>query len=179
MIHVSPEQFKCAFLAAVEKKEAELLSAWQLAGIYTQKIVEMLPIMAEALGLSVYNEYYKIDAIFYEEKDQEHFKANATYAKYIAIALEHENEAKQSETEVNKLQFLNTPLKVLITYPGDKGENHYLSRYAKIIQWADVFGDIATKRKQLVIFGSLDGGRTKWSFHVYSSDGVAGTFAYI
>ena len=44
-------------------------------------------------GVKAYCEkdYYWLDAIFCEEGDSVHFAADRVYAKYISVALEHEN----------------------------------------------------------------------------------------
>ena len=41
-------------------------------------------------------------------------------------------------------------------------ESFYFDRYTQIIQGADLFGDIATLRRQLVIFGSLSDQTITW-----------------
>jgi hypothetical protein len=121
------------------------------------------------LNLKIYNgDYYTLDAIFYDEKDVHNFPEHTTYAKYIVIALEHENRLCGTQVEINKLQLFNAPLKVLITYSNDEKEKErYLEMFKNVIKDADVFGDISTSRKQLVVFGSCDGTTTNWSFHVY------------
>ena len=173
MVKKEPQEFKKAFLEALPIKESEIISNWK--GPLTQFTTTMrdfLPEIASILSLNLYNgDYYTIDAIFYEDKDVDHFSPDRTYAKYIAIALEHENRLSGTESEINKLQLFNVPLKVLITYASDDERDNYLSTYSNIIENADVFGDISTLRKQLVIFGSCDGNNTNWSFHVYNSGG--------
>jgi hypothetical protein len=65
----------------------------------------------------------------------------------------------------------NAPLKVLITYVAEGAETESLLRkYEAIIGDSDVFSDIATLRKQLVILGSPQAVRD-WRFYVYESDG--------
>ena len=139
---------------------------------FTETMRELLPIIADDLDVRVYNsDYYTLDAIFYHDKDDEHFPRTSVYAEYIAIAFEHENRVIGSEAEINKLQLFNAPLKVLVTYAGDQAKDYYLARYEKIIQQADIFRDIPTKKRQLVIFGTCDGNRTQWTFHVYTGNG--------
>jgi len=63
-------------------------------------------------------------------------------------------------------------LKVLITYAQDSTvRNFHLTRYAKIVQGADLFGDFATLRRQLVIFGSIANDVITWHFYAYESSG--------
>jgi len=166
---VLPEQFKEAFLKVITAKDAEIVSIWRgPLSPFTKKMRELLPDIASHLGLNIYNdEYYTLDAVFYEEKDTMHFSADYTFAKYIAVALEHENRLMGTEIEINKLQLFNAPLKVLITYAEEDQKKKYLDIYSRIISEADVFGDISTHKKQLVIFGQCDGTRSEWSFHVY------------
>lgn len=173
VIQVSPHQFKKAFLTAIAEYDKEIVSAWRgRQASFTALIRSTFPMLASELGLKVYNrDYYTLDAVFYTEKDEQHFNPDATYVKYIAVALEHENQVIGSEAEINKLQLFNVPLKVLITYAEGDSREYYLDRYAKIIQEADVFGDFSTARKQLVIFGRCDGLSACWSFYVYSSSG--------
>ena len=116
----------------------------------------IFPRIAQKLGLqSFHTDYYTLDAIFYEGKDVEHFSENTTYAKYISVAIEHENIASTTHIEMNKLQLFNTPLKVLIAYAAAGAEtDKLLDRYLKIMRAADVFDDVATLRRQLVVFGT-------------------------
>jgi hypothetical protein len=65
----------------------------------------------------------------------------------------------------------NAPLKVFITYVAEGAETEsLLGKYEAIIRDADVFNDIATVRKQLVILGFPQAAR-EWRFYVYESDG--------
>ncbi len=169
MIIITPKKFKKAFLEVVESKSKVLSDLWYGHAIaFTKKMREFFPKIASRLKLNIYNkDYYTLDAIFYEEKDAR-FSAKSTYAKYIAIALEHENAVGSSIAEMNKLQLFNSPLKVLITYVSKENQkDKYLQEYSAIIKDADVFGDISTQKKQLVILGFRNESEVKWSFHVY------------
>ena len=86
--------------------------------------------------------------------------------------MEHENYARGSCNEMNKLQLFNSPLKVLITYarPGFGLEEH-LERYTKIVRWADAFGDFTIHRRQLVVFGDMPLGIPEWRGYAYESNG--------
>ena len=65
----------------------------------------------------------------------------------------------------------NAPLKVLITYVAEGAEAEaLLGKSEAIIKDSDIFNDIATQRKQLVILGSPQTVRG-WRFYVYESDG--------
>ena len=65
----------------------------------------------------------------------------------------------------------NAPLKVLITYVAEGAETEsLLGKYEAVIREADVFNDISTLRKQLVVIGTPQAVR-EWRFYVYESDG--------
>ena len=170
---VSPLQFKNAFRDVVITREADILHCWSSGSQFTHLVrTTILPQVAANLGLEVYSEkdYYWLDAIFYEEMDTVHFGSEKTYAKYIAVALEHENIPINTAIEMNKLQLFNAPLKVLITYAGGSNAEKLLERYAKIVAGADVFSDFTTERRQLVIFGQpgcSPPAQMKWTYHAY------------
>jgi hypothetical protein len=96
---------------------------------------------------------------------------HATYAKWISVALEHENSGAHSYETMNKLQLFNTPLKVLITYAAEGTDaDSLLRKYERIMAAADVFNDFANLRQQLVILGTP---KTvgEWRFYQYECDG--------
>ena len=176
MIRVTPLQFKDSFLKVVSTKpmDSQLVALWSLETPYTKLILEeVLPNIATELGISTWDsDYYFLDSIFYAELDEHHFGPDANYAKCVNIAMEHEHIIDGTEVEMNKLQLFNTPLKVLITYAADETQRvHYLNRYAKILQGADIFGDFATLRRQLVVFGSRSGQVVTWHFYAYEPTG--------
>lgn len=126
--------------------------------------------VAKELELLPYTEkdYYWLDAIFCEAYDHVHFPENSRYAKYIVVAIEHENDCDSSVIEMNKLQIYNAPLKVLITYcDSDKKTEEQLAKYSIIMNDADVFSDFDYLRRQLVIFGRLKGPIVDWNYYVY------------
>ena len=174
MIRITPQQFKDAFLQVVSNAQTDLLTRWDAAKDYTSFMRETIfPALAPLLGVKVYSgDYYTLDCIYFTERDTEHFGAHTTYATHLNIALEHENDIRGSATEVNKLQLFNAPLKVLITYCHDASErDFYLQRYNKILRAADIFGDIATLRRQLVIFGTRHDSSINWHFYAYEPSG--------
>jgi hypothetical protein len=119
---------------------------------------EILPPTAERLGLKHWcqGDYNQMDAVYFEGADREHF-ASGSYAKALSVVIEHENvPGRRTFVEMNKLQHYNTPLKVFIGYAVDGRDAAISLRgYAEIIRDSDIFGDIATHRRQLVIFGEL------------------------
>ena len=174
MKQITPNQFKEAFLSAVSSVRPDVIALWDAKRDYTALMLDIVfPKIAAELNISVFNgDYYHLDSIFYSERDAEHFGSTAIYATCISIAMEHENDPTHSAVEMNKLQLFNAPLKVLITYAGTPDlRRFYLDRYTKIIQSADIFGDFATLRRQLVIFGSLAEQTVTWHFHLFGASG--------
>ena len=115
MIRISPLQFKDAFLKVVSTKpmDSQIVALWSLETPYTKLILEeVLPNIATELGISTWDsDYYFLDSIFYAELDEHHFGPDATYAKCVNIAMEHEHIIDGTEVEMNKLQLFNTPRK--------------------------------------------------------------------
>ncbi len=176
MIRISPQQFKDAFLKVVSAKamDSQIVALWNSETAYTRLMLEdVFPAIATGLGISTWDSaYYYLDSIFYAELDEHHFGPDTAYAKCVNIAMEHEHIIEGTEVEMNKLQLFNTPLKVLITHATDEAQRvHYLDRYTKILQGADIFGDFATLRRQLVIFGSRSGQVVTWHFYAYEPAG--------
>jgi hypothetical protein len=173
---VTPTRFAGLLRDVLMEHGDSLASLWSKPGSeYTGYMRStILKEVGQKLGLESYCwDYYTLDAIYFAERDSEHFSQRATYAKFIAVAVEHENVAATTPVEMNKLQLFNAQLKVLITYPKSDGQRNVLiSKYNKIIKGADFFGDTATLRRQLVVFGRLSDGKPIWEFLVYQSDGL-------
>lgn len=176
MLVIAPERFKEAFQAAVITSEPEMLECWTDCTPFTSLIRgRVLPAIAANLGLRVYCErdYFWLDAIFYEEMDTLHFGEDSRWVKYISIALEHENSGTSSIEEMNKLQLFNTPLKVLVTYARPSAREELLKKFSRILLDADVFDDFSTRRKQVVVFGGMQGGHVEWTFYIYRDGSFA------
>ena len=172
MIRTSPEQFRSAFAEAVE--DAARRGDTVFAGAYkesTKAIRERLfPAIATRLGLNCYSkDLYTLDSVFYGQLDKTNFP-KGNYPKYIAVALEHENNSKASHEEIWKLQLFNAPLKVLIVYHPETSTEELLSKYTSIIRDADIFGDIPTLRRQLVIIGTPVTAEN-WRYYAYETGG--------
>ena len=166
---VLPVDFYRAFLQVASKAVPSLMEVWSKYRDFTKLMrSDIFPKIADLLGLCCYSsDYYTLDGIFYAETGTKHFRSGTTYAKSIAVALEHENDPVGTATEMNKLQLINTPLKVLITYPWrDEHAQKLLESYAGIVTAADIFRDIATLRRQLVIFG-FPGESPRWQAFTY------------
>lgn len=172
----SPADFYGAFLQVVRQQEPNLLETWEKTPQYTAAMFSCFPAIAELLGFCCYiRDYFGLDTIFYQEKDISHFPEHWNYAKFISVALEHENESTGTAEEMNKLQLFNAPLKVLITYPSKTNSEFLLKTYSEIISAADVFEDVSSIRRQLVIFGVREDQKIKWTGFEY----VNGSFQNI
>jgi len=171
---ITPRDFRNAFVAVMKAEHDNFRTAVGFESkSYTYYVrSNIFPKIAKQLGLMAWNkEYYTLGGIFYEERGTNSSGNYTAYAKWISVALEHESKASKTHEELNKLQCFNVPLKVLITYAAEGAETEsLLRRYEGIMSDADVFGDFATLRKQLVIFGTPRTMR-EWRFYVYESDG--------
>jgi len=170
---IQPAQFFAAFKQKAAVHEKDLIQHWT-RGLtqYTKTIRTVLGGVAALLDISLYNsDYYTLDAVFYRDKDIEHFDQDATYVKSIVVAVEHENAINSSVHEMNKLQLFNTPLKVLITYGDNAPRTEFLKKFAKIVKDADVLSDFSTHRRQLVIFGDKPAEKIEWHPFVYKDGG--------
>lgn len=174
-INVTPKKFKSAFLQVVSAYQDRILDLWREPKDFTNlmmgdnKTNGVIGNIANKLGLQYHEEYWSIDCVFFKKRDSKNFKPG-TFAEYLAVALEHENYIKTSTIELNKLSILNTPLKVLITYPTypiDKTAKDYLSSYADILTNADIFSDFSSLRKHLIVFGVKEKNNVSWTFYQY------------
>ena len=174
MIRVTPREFRNAFMAVMKSERDGFRTA---VGFETKSYnyfmrSNIFPKIAKHLGLlSWRKEYHTLDGMFYEERGTDFAGNHATYAKWISVALEHENTGANSSETMNKLQLFNAPLKVLINYAAEGVETDSLLRkYERIMSAADVFDDFATLRQQLVILGTPKTVEN-WRFYAYESDG--------
>jgi hypothetical protein len=169
MTVITPEEFCERFTRVVSNNAETIRASWSENKGHTHTMLRVvLPRIAESLNIQCRcdKNYWWLDGVFFDELDEVNFRG-LTYAKAVSVAIEHENDGRASFQEINKLQLYNVPLKVLITYAND-GENtkQLLSKYSSIICDADWAGDIATKRRQLVIFGdSAD----IWRFYIWQA----------
>jgi len=164
---VSPQEFVVAFHGVVCRRESDLVAHWWNAKEYSELFLAadtgVLSEVAGTLGLQYWREYLKVDAVFYERVEE---------VDSFAVTIEHENDAKTSRWEANKLSLFNTPLKVLITYP-KKGcsEAQLLRSYAEVLRLSDVFRDFSSLRRQLVAFAVENNGSVDWRYHAYTDEG--------
>jgi hypothetical protein len=174
MKRITPREFRNAFVAVMQSERDAFRTA---VGFETKSYnyfmrSTLYPRIARNLGLLSWNkEYYTLDGMFYEERGLDDTGKYATYANWISVAVEHENDAAKADETINKLQLFNAPLKVLITYAavGPATEN-LLRKYESLIKASDVFNDVATLRQQLVILGTPKT-VAEWRFYAYENGG--------
>jgi hypothetical protein len=174
MNKVTPRDFRNAFVAVMQSERDEFRTA---VGFETKSYnfymrTTIYPRVARQLGLLSWNkEYYTLDGMLYEERGVDGTGKYATYANWISVAIEHENDSSRAHEKMNKLQSFNAPLKVLITYvPDGPASESLLRKYEDLIKSSDVFNDVATLRQQLVILGTPKTVR-EWRFYAYENDG--------
>jgi hypothetical protein len=171
---VTPREFRNAFMDVmrVERDGFRAAVSFEAKSYDFFMRSNILPKIARHLGLQAWNkDYYSLDCVFYEERGRDNAGKFTTYAKWISVALEHANRPTRSHEEISKLQMVNAPLKVLITYVEEGPDSEsLLSKYETVIRESDVLNDIASLRKQLVILGTPQAARD-WRFYVYESDG--------
>jgi hypothetical protein len=174
MNKITPREFRNAFVAVMQSEHDSFRTA---VGFETKSYnffmrTTIYPRVARQLGLQSWNkEYYTLDGMLYEERGVDATGKYATYANWISVAIEHENDSARAHENMNKLQSFNAPLKVLITYATDGPASETLLRkYENLIKSSDVFNDVATLRQQLVILGTPKTVR-EWRFYAYENDG--------
>ena len=174
MNKITPRDFRNAFVAVMKSEHDSFRTA---VGFETKSYNYFMrstiyPRIARHLGLQSWNkEYYTLDGMFYEERGTDDTGKYASYANWVSVAIEHENDASKAHETMNKLQLFNAPLKVLITYaPVGAATDSLLRKYEKIIEASDVFHDFATLRQQLVILGTPKT-VADWHFYAYENGG--------
>lgn len=175
---ITPEAFKAAFLKIIKYRQEELFSPWDDKTRYTQIMLggesSLFGKMAAQLGFRYCTEYWFIDAVYYTEADQEH---PHVYAKGISAAIEHEIDRKSIYNELYKLTIINTPLRVLVTYPasrGDSDEAGIVDYCNKIVRGADILGDSGNSRHFLIVLGCVDNpepNQWRWRFFKFGASG--------
>ena len=173
MHRITPRDFRNAFLAVMQAEHDSFRTA---VGYETKSYnffmrTTIYPRVARQLGLLSWNkEYYTLDGMLYEERGVDNTGKYATFANWISVAIEHENDSSRAYEKMNKLQSFNAPLKVLITYATDDATDSLLRKYESVIKSSDVFNDVATLRQQLVILGTPKTVR-EWRFYAYENGG--------
>lgn len=170
---IEPGEFISAFNTVSERRLTEITDTWENSTKFTALMLNdkdsVCHQVASLLNLHYFREYWTIDAIFYEEKDEKHFSSTSTFAKHISVALEHENTGIYAHSEMNKLTMLNAPLKILVTYIARRSYASKLREFAEIAQQADIFQDFDVRNKIILVLGYRDTGALEW--HYYQFDG--------
>jgi hypothetical protein len=174
MNKITPRDFRNAFENVMKAEQDNFRAA---VGFETKSYnfymrTSIYPRVGRQLGLLAWNkEYYTLDGMLYEERGTDDTGRYATYANWISVAIEHENDSSRALDKMSKLQSFNAPLKVLISYAADGAPTETLLRkYENLIKASDVFHDVATLRQQLVILGTPKTVR-EWRFYAYENDG--------
>ena len=174
MNKITPREFRNAFVAVMQAERDSFRAAldYETKSYNFFMRTTIYPRVARQLGLLAWNkEYYTLDGMLYEERGVDNTGKYATYANWISVAIEHDNDSSRAHEKMNKLQSFNAPLKVLITYAADGAPSEALLRkYESLIKSSDVFNDVATLRQQLVILGTPKTVR-EWRFYAYENDG--------
>ena len=138
MNKITPRDFRNAFVAVMKSEHDNFRTA---VGFETKSYNYFMrstiyPRIARHLGLLSWNKkYYTLDGMFYEERGVEDTGKYASYANWISVAIEHENDAFRAHETMNKLQMFNAPLKVLITYAAlGTATDSLLRKYENIIR---------------------------------------------
>lgn len=173
---VTPEIFKEKFIEVCKEKEVikSLIDNWEDASKYNSLILGdsrregILETVANKLELQFDREHWKFDFVMFREKFEEYFKWG-NYAKYLDIVIEHENDINDSHKEIHKLNMINAPLKVLITYyKSEEDVGKRLTDYAGIINAGDIFNLYGVKCNLMVIFAPYKKPeKIEWDFHKY------------
>ncbi len=174
MNRITPRDFRNAFVAVMKAEHDSFRTA---IGFETKSYIYFMrtniyPKIAKHLNLLSWNkEYYTLNGMFYEERGTDNFGNYTAFAKWVSVAIEHENNGLKALETINKLQLFNAPLKVLITYAAEGADtDSLLHKYEKVMADADVLNDFATLRQQLLILGTPKIIK-KWRFYAYESDG--------
>ncbi len=174
MNKITPRDFRNAFDAVMRTEHDSFRTAvgFEIKSYNFFMRTTIYPKVARRLELLSWNkEYYTLDGMLYEQRGIDETGKYATYANWISVAIEHENDSSRAHEKMNKLQSFNAPLKVLITYAAEGTASEALLRnYENLIRASDVFNDIATLRQQLVILGTPKTVR-EWRYYAYENDG--------
>ncbi len=181
---VQPSDFAAAFSKVVKKRKRQVDQFWNPwnAKSYTALFLDnddsILRDVARRLHLKFKGPWWTLDGIFYEEVDID-FPSGWDMAKFISVAIEHENFSGRAAYQTNKLSIFNAPLKVLITYPASSGKRGQdksqllLNRCGDVVDGADVFRDFSRSRRQMIILGDDDvsednpSGTLRFRYYVY------------
>jgi hypothetical protein len=174
MHKITPRDFRNAFVAVMKSEHDNFRTALGFENKSYNYFMRtnIYPKIARHLNLLSWNkEYHTLNGMFYEERGTDSADNYTAFAKWVSVAIEHDNNGSKSLEAISKLQLFNAPLKVLITYAVEGPDTERLLRkYEKVMSDADVLNDFATLRQQLLIIGTPKIIK-KWRFYAYESDG--------
>ncbi len=163
---VSPEEFVDAFHPIVAAREGEIGHLFYCRKDYTALFLDheggVLSRTAQSLDLVFWTEFLQVDAAFASSLGE---------VERFSVAIEHEHDAKTSIWEMNKLAYVDTSLKVLITYPDEEEEPKLLRSYERIVRITQVMNELAQHRRYLAVFAFEEGEAITWRYHVYTVSG--------
>ena len=176
MNNITTELFFKNWLLSVNENREILINNWRNSKNFTfsirGEIDSVLSKVATNLNLKVYeNDYYSLDAIFYDEKDLcPRINSNSHWFRNIRIAFEHENNFYSGlYQEISHLIITNCELKVLVTYPNDEEEGfEELKYFSEIIQGNRKEKEFSDNEEILVIFGYEND--FQWEGYIYKTN---------
>ena len=174
---ISPSQFKAALQSVLENPamNKRLYDLWHTSKEYTSVWDDrddgVYRQLADALGLRFKREHYgHIDAVLYKN----HYPDFPTSVDFFSVVIEHENIHGISWQEMEKLTVLNSPLKVVVTYPyeSDYPAADVLADYAKQIAAIDkVWSNHSAEQRYIAVFASEINPESeqdmRWEYHLY------------
>ncbi|MDX1955490.1 MAG: hypothetical protein SFU20_08120 [Chitinophagaceae bacterium] len=155
------KQFFDFWCISAEKKQFEIMANCNyesnLSSIVMYDDDAVLVEIARSMGLSLYHEYYRLDAVLFNDATDKvpNCPKGQTWLSTIQIAFEHENYINSGLfQEVSHLMITDCNLGVLVTYPNTEDE---IKREIKILHKLisdSLFGKRTIRHKNiLLIFG--------------------------
>ena len=166
-----------------KQNEQDLFDKWDNCKEYTSIILNndksITQQIAELFGLSVLHEYYFIDAVFYDEKNdvvvseaknKTWTSTQGTWLKNIEIAFEHENHlsgARGGYQEICHLLTTRSKLKILVGYAENNSHDEYAEDFQSIL-----VNDKDVQQSILFILGYMENDTIKWKGYILETDKV-------
>jgi hypothetical protein len=107
MNRITPRDFRNAFVAVMKSEHDSFRTA---LGFETKSYnyfmrTNIYPKIAKQLNLLSWNkEYCTLNGMFYEERGTDNFGNYTAFAKWVSVAIEHENLGSRATETINKLQ---------------------------------------------------------------------------
>lgn len=158
---IKGEEFYKCWITAVSERKQLLVDNWRNNRIFTSLVIgsdeSLLLNIANKLELKVYeNNYYSLDAVFYEDEDLvPNLPPNKFWFRNLKIAFEHENHFNSGlYQEFSHLLITNCDLKVLVSYPDDDESRYKMLNYFTELILSNTRTKLyAESQELLVIFG--------------------------